>query len=139
MRFRANLSIPRPARTGGRVGAALLAAALVLDASSAHADWWRPRGGGSGNSSSGSGSGSGSGSSGYSGSGSGSSSSGGRGSGGSGSSRPTTPPRGGYSPGSCSWVTISRQAQYVDPSGRTVYEITQKNTCTGEVRTLFGY
>ncbi|MBK7977011.1 MAG: hypothetical protein IPK07_28365 [Deltaproteobacteria bacterium] len=103
----------------------LIASVMLLDAASAHADWWRPRG--SGGSSSGSGGSSGS------------SSSGGRNGGGSGDSRPTTPPRGGYSPGSCSWVTISRQAQYVDPSGRTVYEITQKNTCTGEVRTLFGY
>ena len=134
MRRRANLSATRPNRKSGRVVAWLLASACFLDAVSAHADWWRPRGG------SGSSSSSGTGSSGYSGSGSGSSSGGGRNSGGSaGTPRPTTPPRGSYSPGSCSWVTISRQAQYVDPSGRTVYEITQKNTCTGEVRTLFGY
>ena len=138
MRRRVNASATRPAFDAGRVVAMLLASVLVLDAATAKADWWRPRGGSGSSSSSGNGSG------GYSGSGSGSTS-GGRYSGGSsssgtsGSSRPTTPPRGSYSPGSCSWVTISRQPQYVDPSGRTVYEITQKNTCSGEVRTLFGY
>lgn len=138
MRRRVKPTATRPASGAGRVVALLLAGTMVLDAATAHADWWRPRGGSGSSSSSGSGSG------GYSGSGSGSSS-GGRYSGGSsnsgssGSSRPTTPPRGSYSPGSCSWVTISRQPQYVDPSGRTVYEITQKNTCSGEVRTLFGY
>lgn len=133
MRFPPTLSATRPARGVGRWIAMLLASAIVLDAASARADWWRPRASGGSSSSSGTSSG------GYSGGGSGTSSSGGRNSGSSGSPRPTTPPRGSYSPGSCSWVTISRQAQYVDPSGRTVYEITQKNTCTGEVRTLFGY
>ena len=117
----------QPPRSGSATGlgrGAVLAVALLLvvDASAAHADWWRPRGGSGGGGS-------------YSG---GNSGGGGRKGGSSGDSRPTTPPR-GYSPGSCSWVTISRQPQYVDPSGRTVYEITQKNTCTGEVRTLFGY
>lgn len=102
--------------------AALVAATLLLDASAAHADWWRPRNNASGTSS-------GSGGRDRSGSGSGS---------GSGSSQPSSRPR-GYSPGSCNWVTISRQPQYQDPSGRMVYEITQKNTCTGEVRTFFGY
>lgn len=125
MEPRATLSFRRRTETVGRALAVLLASAMLLEAASAHADWWRPRGG--------------SGSSSSSGSGSGTNSSGGRNSGSAGTPRPTTPPRGSYSPGSCSWVTISRQAQYVDPSGRTVYEITQKNSCTGEVRTLFGY
>lgn len=115
---------PLPGRTSttARAGALLLVAALLLDASAAHADWWRPRNSVSGGSASGGGRDRG-------GSGSGSSS---------GDSQPSSRPR-GYSPGSCNWVTISRQPQYKDPSGRMVYEITQKNTCTGAVRTFFGY
>ena len=100
------------ARRARARGALALAAALLLDVSAAHADGWRPRGNLSGGRD--------------------------RGGSGSGDSQPSSRPR-GYSPGSCNWVTISRQPQYKDPSGRMVYEITQKNTCSGEIRTFFGY
>jgi hypothetical protein len=42
-------------------------------------------------------------------------------------------------PADCRWVVIARRPQSVDPQGRTVYEITQRNSCTGEIRTLYGY
>ncbi len=103
-------------------GTAAIALALALSVCgaprAAHADWWQPHSGGGRDGSSNS-----------------------NGSSGSGSGDPRSPyrPQPSYPQTDCRWVTISRRPQTTDPSGRTVYEITQKNSCTGEVRTLYGY